>query len=124
MWVHYNCNPYKRTVGDCAVRAIAKALNTDWRTAYILLSVNGFELADMPSSDYVWGDVLHQNNFTRESIPNLCPACYTAEDFCLDNKRGISVLGFGGHTAPVVDGNLYDAWDSSNEVPQFVWRKQ
>lgn len=124
MWIHYNCNPYNRTVGDCAVRAIAKALNTDWKTAYILLCMNGFELGDMPSADYVWGNVLHQNNFTRESIPNLCPPCYTAEDFCLDNKRGIYVLGFGGHTATVVDGNLYDAWDSSNEVPQFVWRKE
>ena len=124
MYIEYNPNPVGRRVGDCAVRAIAKALNTDWKTAYILLSMNGFELADMPSADYVWGNVLHQNKFTRESIPNLCPVCYTAEDFCLDNKRGIYVLGFGGHTATVVDGNLYDAWDSSNEVPQFVWRKK
>jgi hypothetical protein len=89
-----------------------------------LLSINGYELADMPSADYVWGNVLRQNDFVRESIPNLCPACYTAEDFCRDNPKGIYVLGFGGHTATVENGDLFDAWDSSNEVPQFVWRKQ
>jgi hypothetical protein len=124
MFVEYNPNPIGRRVGDCAVRAIAKALNTDWKTAYILLCMNGFELADMPSADYIWGSVLRRNNFERESIPNLCPECYTAEDFCLDNKRGIYVIGFGGHTATVVDGNLFDSWDSSKEIPQFVWRKQ
>jgi hypothetical protein len=124
MFIEYNPNPVGRRVGDCAVRAIAKALNTDWKTAYILLCMNGFELADMPSADYIWGSVLRQNNFERVSIPNLCPDCYTANDFCLDNKRGVYVLGFGGHTATVVDGNLYDAWDSSKEIPQFVWRKE
>ena len=32
------------------------------------------------------------------------------------------MLGFGGHVATVVDGNLYDSWDSSMEIPQFYWR--
>lgn len=124
MFIEYNPNPVGRRVGDCAVRAVAKALGTDWRTAYILLSINGYELGDMPSADAVWGTALSQNGFLRESIPNLCPDCYTANDFCLDNRKGIYVLGFGGHTATVINGNLYDAWDSSREIPQFVWRKQ
>jgi len=124
MFIEYNLNPVGRRVGDCTVRAVAKALNTDWHTAYALMALNGYKMGDMPSADAVWGSVLREHNFIRESIPNLCPDCYTAEDFCLDNPRGVFVLGFGGHTATVVDGNLYDAWDSSQEVPQFVWRKQ
>jgi len=32
---YYNPNPMSRNVGDCSVRAISKALDTDWETAYI-----------------------------------------------------------------------------------------
>lgn len=124
MYVEYNPNPTGRLVGDCAVRAVAKALNTDWESAYVLIVTNGYAMGDMPSSDSVWGAVLRQNGFYRTSIPDICPDCYTAADFCEDNPIGTFVLGFGGHTATVIDGNLYDAWDSSNEIPQFVWYRK
>lgn len=121
MWAEYNPNPISRKVGDCAVRALAKALDTDWETAYAMATLNGFSMGDMPSSDAVWGAVLRQNGFYREAIPNTCPDCYTAEDFCLDHPQGTFVLGFGGHVATVKDGVLYDSWDSSNETPIYFW---
>ena len=124
MWVEYNPNPVGRSVGDCAVRAVAKALDTDWETAYAKIAANGFMMGDMPSSDSVWGAVLRQNGFYRKSIPNGCPDCYTADDFCRDNPHGVYVLGFGGHVATVVDGNLYDSWNSLKEIPQYLWYKE
>lgn len=120
-YIHYNPNPVGRSVGDCAVRAIAKALKLDWETAYIAIAMNGFSMGDMPSSDSVWGAVLRQNGFYRKSIPNRCPDCYTAADFCRDHPYGTFVLGFGGHVATVVHGDLFDSWDSSLEIPQFYW---
>ena len=123
MWVKYNPNPVGRQVGDCAVRAIAKALNMDWESAYALLSTNGFLMGDMPSSDSVWGATLRQYGFSRFTIPNECPNCYTAKDFCEDHPYGVYVLGFGGHVATVVDGILYDSWNSLQEIPQFYWSK-
>ena len=124
MWIEYNPNPCGRRVGDCAVRAIAKALNISWEEAYILIINNGFSMCDMPSGDSVWGAVLRQNGFYRKAIPNTCPDCYTTNDFCNDYPKGIFVLGFGGHVATVKDGDLYDSWDSSNEIPQFYWYKE
>ena len=124
MWIKWNPNPVGRTVGDCAVRAIARALNIDWETAYIIIADNGLDMGDMPSSDSVWGAVLRQNGFYKTSIPNKCPNCYTVDDFCEDNPKGTFVLGFGGHVATVVDGNLYDAWDSSKEIPIYVWYRK
>ena len=123
-YIQYNPNPMSRNVGDCSVRAIAKALDTDWETSYIRIMINGYAMGDMPSSDAVWGAVLRQNGFYREAIPNTCPDCYTAEDFCKDHPEGTYVLAFGGHVATVVDGNLYDSWDSSREIPQFYWFKR
>lgn len=124
MWVHYNPNPTGRNVGDCAVRAISKALNTDWEDAYSMITANGYAMGDMPSSDSVWGAVLRQNGFYRKIIPNTCPNCYTARDFAMDNPRGVFVLGFGGHCATVYNGDIYDSWDSSNEIPIYVWYRK
>jgi len=124
MWVKYNPNPTGRSVGDCAVRAVAKALDTDWETAYLMISDNGFAMGDMPSSDSVWGAVLRQNGFYKQAMPNRCPDCYTAADFARDNPRGVFVLGFGGHVATIVDGVLYDSWDSSREIPIYVWYRK
>lgn len=124
MWIEFNPSPTGRRVGDCAVRAIAKALDVDWEKSYMMLAANGFGMGDMPSSDSVWGSVLRQHGFYRESIPNTCPDCYTARDFCKDNPKGTFVLGFGGHVATVVDGDLYDSWDSSDEIPVYVWYRK
>lgn len=124
MYRAYNPNPTARHVGDCAVRAIAKALDTDWETAYSMIAANGFAMGDMPSSDSVWGAVLRQHGFYREAIPNTCPDCYTAEDFCIDNPKGTFVLAFGGHVATVKDGDLFDSWDSSKEIPVYMWYRK
>lgn len=124
MWIKWNPNPTGRSVGDCAVRAVAKALDTDWETAYSMIASNGYQMGDMPTSNSVWGSVLRQNGFYRAAIPNTCPDCYTAEDFANDHRDGVYVLGFGNHTATIRDGNLYDSWDSSQEVPQYFWYRK
>lgn len=124
MWKEYNPNPVARRVGDCAIRALAKALGVTWESAYAMAAANGYAMGDMPSSDSVWGAVLRQHGFTRHAIENTCPDCYTAEQFAEDNPEGVFVLAFGGHVATVDSGNLYDSWDSSQLSPQFYWTKE
>lgn len=51
MWKKYNPNPTGRSVGDCAIRAVAKALSITWEEAYALIAANGFAMGDMPSSN-------------------------------------------------------------------------
>lgn len=125
MWEYYNPNPANsHSVGDCAVRAIAKALDTDWESAYTKLCLNGFAMGDLPNANNVWGSVLRQNGFIRKSLPDTCPDCYTAEEFTLEHPLGTYVLGFGNHVATVKDGTIYDSWHSENEVPQYYWEKE
>ena len=124
MWVRYQPNPCGRNVGDCAVRAISKALGMDWETAYAVIVSAGFDMCDMPSSNSVWGAVLRKHGFIRESIPNTCPECYTAEDFCRDHPHGIYVLGFGNHVATAINGDLFDSWNSLSEIPQYYWKEK
>lgn len=123
-YIYYNPNPVAANVADCAVRAVAKALHITWEDAYIRLTINGINMGDIISNDNVWGSVLRQNGFYKEVIPNECPDCYTVEDFCREHPTGTYVLGFGGHVATVIDGNIYDSWDSSRMIPIYYWHKE
>lgn len=124
MYKYYNPSPVGARVGDCSVRALTKALDVDWEKAYLLLCVKGFNLCDMPNANACIHAVLVDHGFEREIIPNTCPYCYTISDFTLEHPEGVYVLGTGTHVATVADGDLYDSWDSSNEIPIFYWRRK
>jgi len=117
----YNPNPAGRNVGDCAIRAVAKALDLDWETAYVLISMAGFQMNDMPSSNTVWGAVLRKHGFYRHVIPNACPDCYTVEDFADEHPHGVYVVGTGNHVVTIVDGTVFDSWDSRREIVSYFW---
>ena len=123
MWIEYNPNPCGIRVSDCAVRAVSKAFGNNWDTAFAKLSLEAFIAGNMPSSDDVWGRLLARNGFKRKVIEADCENCYTAERFCIDHPKGTYVLAFGGHVATVVDGNIFDTWDSSMEVPLYYYEK-
>lgn len=118
-YVEFNNNPTGRRTGDCAVRAISRALGVGWEEAHITLDLNAIAMGDMPSADSVWGATLRKNGFYKHLIKEYM----TAEEFCSKHPKGIYVLAFGGHVATVIDGVLYDSWDSSKEVPQYYWSK-
>ena len=124
MWQYFQPNPCGLSTGDCTVRAISKALDISWDEAHDILSEFAKNMCDMPHKDWVWGAVLRANGFNRMIIPDYCPADYSAKDFAEDNPRGTFVLGFGGHCVTVVDGDIYDSWDSSNEKPVYVWYRK
>ena len=47
MYIEFNNNPCGRKVGDCAVRALSKALDIGWESAYLMLAMNGLQMCDM-----------------------------------------------------------------------------
>jgi hypothetical protein len=121
---YYNPNPYKNQVGDCAVRAIAKALNRDWENAYIGLCAQGLDLGDMPSSNYVWGMYLIKNGFQHKMVESICPACTTVAQFAREHNKGTYVLGCEGHVLTAIDGDYYDSWDSGNKTVLFFYKQE
>lgn len=78
-------NPCGARVGDCAVRAISKALNISWEEAYAKLAINGYRMCDMPSSNTVIASVLRQNGFYRENLPDYGDRPYTVREFAERN---------------------------------------
>ena len=118
-WRKYNKNPCGKSIGDCAVRAVSVALGLTWYQAFDLLCVEARHMCNLPSADEVWGAVLTQNGFAKRAIHQV----QTAEEFCKAHPDGVFVLAFGGHVATVVDGVLYDSWDSSHEIPIYYYRR-
>ena len=117
----YNPNPYNQRVGDCSVRAISKAMNMDWEDAYIALCSEGLKYKDMPSSNYVWGMYLRRNGFEQKIVPSICPDCITVESFADKHPKGKYVVACQNHTVCIIDGIIYDSWDSSNEIVLYFW---
>lgn len=124
MFIFRNPNPCGSYVGDCVVRALSIALDKDWYEVYIELCLQGFSMCDMPSSNKVWGELLKSYGFHRYIIPDTCPKCYTIKDFAGEHFKGIYIVGTGTHVCTVIDGNVYDSWDSGDETPVFYWHKE
>lgn len=123
-FIKYNPNPLGASVGDCTVRAISLARGLSWEEAYTDLCETGFKMADMPSSNNVWGAYLINKGYRYSVIPDRCPFCYTVKDFCRDHPDGVFILGTGTHAVTVIDGDYIDAWDSGDKVPLFCYTKE
>lgn len=123
MYSYYNANPYKIRVGDCVIRAISKALNQSWEDTYIDLTIQGYLLGDLLSSNAVWDAYLKSKGFKRHIVPNDCPECYTIEDFCNEHPKGTFIIGTGTHCVTVENGCVFDTWNSSGEVPIYFYYK-
>lgn len=122
-YAEYNPNPAGKSVGDCTVRAISKALDQTWEETYAGICLQGFEMKDMPSSNAVWGAYLRRNGFRRYVIPDTCPDCYTVEQFAIEHPRGTYILALSGHVVCVKDGDWHDTWQSGNEIPLYYWER-
>lgn len=121
---YLNLNPFGRQVGDCTVRAIARATGKTWDETHIGLCLQGLTMGDMPSANSVWGAYLRQQGFIRNVVPNTCPDCYTVAEFATDHPRGVYVLALSSHVVCVEDGTYFDTWDSGSEIPLFYWAKE
>lgn len=80
-------------------------------------------MGDMPSSDSVWGAALRERGFRRGAIKNTCPDCYTVAEFAKDHPRGTYVLKTDQHVTTVIDGDVYDSWNTSDEAVQYYWTR-
>jgi len=87
------------------------------------VTLQGYMMKDMPSSNHVWGTYLRENGFIQHIIPDSCPDCYTVQDFCNEHPVGKYLLAIGSHVVAVQDGNYFDTWDSGDELPIYYWQK-
>lgn len=121
MWIYYNPNPKEKNTGDCAVRAIAKALDVTWEKAKLLLDVYSMSEYEVETSDIVWGRILAENNFEMQAL--YCNDGCTLDGFCKHNPKGVYVVKLPNHVVCAIDGDYYDSWDSGQEIPLYCWKR-
>ena len=124
MFVYYQPNPQNKKTDDCVIRALTKALDCDWDTASIYAIIQQIRDSDLFVKNYVWGNLLLRNGYTKHSLPNTWPDCYTIKDFATDYGRGTYIVGTGDHVLAVIDGNYYDSFDSGEMIPILYYRKE
>lgn len=118
MWKEYNPNPIANRTDDCTVRAICKALNQSWRKTYLDLCIYGLLKCAFPQANHVWGAYLIDKGFERKLVPET--DC-TVADFARTHPKGTYILAISGHVVTVCDGDIYDSWNSSDEIPVYYW---
>lgn len=115
-------NPVAAKVGDCAVRAVAKALNLSWDEAFDILVNTARLRGDMPNSNAVIDEVLSDYGFHKETFSD-CHRCHTVSEFAEEHPYGTYVLGTGDHVVAVVNGDWYDSWRSDDATIIYYWTK-
>ena len=124
MYVFFNNNPLgRKTVGDCSVRAVSKALDSSWDEAHDLLADMSKKMGTIMNDNDVISAVLRMHGFYKENFPWTCRDCYTVREFARDNPIGTYVVGTGSHVVTVIDGNYYDSWPSGDESVLYFWVK-
>lgn len=121
---YFNPNPVGNRTRDCVIRAISAALNMSWDDAFDIIADRAKAMGETMDENAVYGSILRQCGFYRAVPPNTCPDCYSARDFCLSHPYGVYVLGFTGHVATVIDGQVWDSFDSSDEIVSYYWGLQ
>lgn len=122
MYVYYNPNPVAARVGDCAVRALSKALDLSWDEAFNILVNTARIRGDMPSSNAVIDEVLSDYGFHKETFSD-CYKCHTVSEFAENHPYGTYVLGLGNHVVALINGDWWDSWRSDNEAILYYWTR-
>lgn len=123
-YVFYNPNPRNQKVGDCSVRAVCRATDSDWEETYLRLCAEGLIYCDMPSANYVWGMYLRKCGFRQKMIDNVCPDCTTVAQFAEEHPDGIYVLACQNHVVTADNGCYFDSWDSGDEIVLYFFEKE
>ncbi len=123
-YIYTNTNPMKRHTNDCVIRAISLAEDRTWEDVFMDLAQQGLALCDTMEANSTWGSYLKENGWVQETLPNSCPACYTASDFCDDFSHGTYIVCTGSHVICVISGDIYDTSDTSNEIVTYYFYRE
>ena len=123
-WKKYNINPKNSAVEDCVKRAISLATGKDYsEVSSALNKIN--KRVGAPSYQYgqVWIKYLRELGIT---LTNVEKDEMTVDEFCRIHPEGTYLLevgkktrstgGHSDHLCCVIDGDLYDSWDCSNNI--------
>lgn len=137
----YNANPRNRITGDCVTRALCTALDMPYNECVMEQAEcqckTGYDNADPKGID----KYLQSKGWVKMPQPRKEDGTkYTGKEFCYELRSYDSSLGknvdfdfridrvvanIGGHhTVAIVEGMIYDIWNSENKCIGNFWVKK
>ena len=111
-----NDKDIKDTVGDCQIRALAKALDKSWLEVFDIITpiCREQQVMDIFSCDLnKTKEAMAKLGFQYTGITNKKGTKRpTVDEFAKSHKQGRYICTVAHHAVAVVDGKYYDTWDS------------
>ena len=108
-------NPKNKRTGDCVIRAIASAMQSDWDTVYDDLYKIGKKYKLMPNDDHCYERYLKANGWEKQKQPrDEYNKKLTGKEFCekldLEYKSGLRdnspvIISIGSHHLSMAEWN-------------------
>ncbi len=132
----YNANPKNRITGDCRIRAISTATGVEYNKVVLALALiqmeTGYDQCTNQGIDILM-DALGWKKQKQPRKPN--GKKYTGKEFCKVLQKGVPENGIvisprifcnigGNHEVAVVDGKVWDTWDSTEGCIGNYWTKE
>ena len=115
---YYNANSHNHKVGDCVIRAISTVLQQPWEVTYDDLTSLGRKYGRMPNDRIIMDKYLTSCGYFKHKEPRAeFNKKIRIRDYVKSNPNFTAVASLGnGHVAAIVNGIVYDIWDSSDEI--------
>lgn len=114
-----NSNP-KNDCNDCAVRSIATAANLPWEQVMRGLCDVAIAKYLMPNDLEVVSEYLSGLVGPDKGL-NFLPNTITLDEFCQKFPKGRYAVQCMNHGVAVIDGVIYDTYNSSNDQVATAW---
>ncbi len=132
---YYNANPKGRITGDCTFRAICTALGQSWEQTVMEMAAlsceTGYAINDSKGIErYMelkgWHKCRQPRkwNNTKYTGKEWCELLQSGRElpFSGDITQLVANIG-GGHIVAIIDGKVWDVWDSTDGCIGNYWVK-
>lgn len=127
-WMRYNANSKDKSLGDCSIRAIAFAYGRDYDQVR-----NQLRHLKQVTRASVYNEMGNLRKYLQNSkakpLTNFTPYDMDTAEFADKFPQGTYIVFTGpphkhqlDHAACIVDGDLYDSWDSSHYEVGEAWQ--
>lgn len=123
---YYNANSHNRKTSDCVLRAISTVMEQPWEVTFDELAIMSRKTGYMMNDSNVWIKYLESKGFVKKNEPRTqenkkIKIC----DFIKENPNLTAVVKIGTrHLAAVINGVVYDIWDSSTQILHTYYVKE
>lgn len=131
---YHNANPKNRITTDCVIRAISTATEIPYNQVVMELAAlqckTGYDDGDsklydkyLQSKGFIKHKQPRKDDNTKYTGKQWCRHLQDSYDYVIGNLKPMVAHIGGGHMVAIIDGKVYDTWDSTGGCIGNYWTK-